>query len=129
MICARQRQPGFSLLEVLVAVAITAMMLGVLYQIFGHSVSTARLRSDYATAIVLAESFLASYPADGAQDAGANLEERFRTRVNVIPFIDPSNAGSVPRFQLVQVTVTVEWDSVDRERTVQLTTLKPIGLL
>jgi type II secretory pathway component PulJ len=51
----RYRQTGMSLLEVLVAFAILALVLGVIMQIFSSGMRASRLGESYSKAVLLAE--------------------------------------------------------------------------
>lgn len=64
---------GFSLLEMLVAVAVLGLTLGALYQAVGGATRNVRIDEKYSYAIVLAESLLANYavvPSVGLKENG-----------------------------------------------------------
>jgi general secretion pathway protein I len=123
---ARRLSRGFSLLELLVALSIMAMALGLLYQ-----ASTGALRGVgdldlEERANVLAQSIVEardSVPAAGWNENGSAAGMAWR--VSTAPFETAvgRNAPNVPR--LHEVRVTVEWDSRRGQRRVELHTLLP----
>ena len=61
--CARRGQSGFGLIEVVVALAIVALMLGVTYQISSISVRSTARSENYLRALATAKSALAEASA------------------------------------------------------------------
>ena len=61
---ARRRSRGYTLIEVLVAFVILAMALTVLLRIFSGGVRNVAVSSDYAKAVLIAESRLATAGID-----------------------------------------------------------------
>ena len=57
----RPLQRGFSLVEMLVAMVILSLSLGVLYQAAAGAIRNARVSGEYTEAVILAESKLAEY--------------------------------------------------------------------
>ena len=57
----RAPQRGFSLVEMLVAMVILSLSLGVLYQAAAGAIRNARVSGEYTQAVILAESKLAEY--------------------------------------------------------------------
>lgn len=57
----RPLQRGFSLIEMLVAMVILSLSLGVLYQAAAGAIRNARVSGEYTEAVILAESKLAEY--------------------------------------------------------------------
>jgi len=118
-------QRGFSLLEVLVAFAIAALALGMLYQVMGSNASQAGSLGQHERAMLLAESLLAAYDAvpaqglnEGAQAAG------YGWQVSSRPYPTPAdNAPQAPH--LHEVLVSVQWLDGTATRTFSLTTLRP----
>ncbi|MDR2153679.1 MAG: prepilin-type N-terminal cleavage/methylation domain-containing protein [Burkholderiaceae bacterium] len=119
------RNRGFSLLEVLVAFAIAALALGMLYQAMGGSARQAANASQQERAMLLAASLLAAYdsvPAQGIDDGdqGAGFDWHVRSQ----PY--PTPADSTPQApHLHEVQVSVQWLDGDAPRTFELTTLRP----
>lgn len=65
---SRVVQYGFSLLEMVVAIAILGISLGMLYQASGGAVRSVSTTEDYVYAVTMAQSLLANYssvPPDG----------------------------------------------------------------
>ena len=123
---ARRVVRGFSLLELLVALSIMAMALGMLYQ-----ASTGALRGVgdldlEERANLLAQSIIEArdaVPAAGWNESGSAAGMAWR--VNTAPYETTvgRDAPTVPR--LHEVRVMVEWDSRRGQRRVELHTLLP----
>jgi general secretion pathway protein I len=116
------RSAGFTLLEVVVALAIMAIALGVLYRAVGGGVRTVGDLSAYSRAVAIGESVLQvrdSVPAEGWNEAGQ--WEGFRWSVASAPYQPGSGAG-VP---LHRVQVDVAWTDGLRDRTFSLVSLRP----
>jgi general secretion pathway protein I len=116
----RAASAGFSLLEMVVAVAILALALGALYQ--AASGATRNVRSDerYAYAVELARSLLAAnarVPADGVSASGETAGE-FNWQVSTRQIdLGRSALASV---SLHDIEVAVRWRDGGRNREVVL---------
>jgi general secretion pathway protein I len=120
------RAKGFSLIEVVVAFAILALSLGVLYQIFASSTRQAALARDYGRALALADAKLAeagitSVLAPGAQSGESEGGLRWQRSVEVA--LEPSEPAQKSPL-LYRVTVEVRWKRDGAERSVTLGTLR-----
>ena len=117
---------GFTLVEVVVALAIMAMALGVLYRAVGGGLRTVGDLSAYSRAAAVGESVLQmrdSVPAEGWNDAGQ--WEGFRWSVASAPY-EPGTGPGVP---LHRVQVDVAWSDGLRDRTFSLVSLRPQQVL
>lgn len=121
-----QAQAGFTLVEVLVALAVLAIGLGSVFQALSGSLGWLdRSRGDQA-ALALAEALLArvghDLPLQG-REVGGRTPDGLTWRVVTSPLDD---AGAVPPGSLVgyQVVVLVEGDGTRRVRPVRLASVR-----
>lgn len=125
-----KRDGGFSLLEVLVAFAITAIALGVILQIVSTGLRSAALSEDYTHAAVLAESKLSLVGVEIPLQEGVSegeFDDRYRWKTVVEPYnseIEDEQLEDHPRVLLFRVAVEVIWQDGSRERRFRLDTLR-----
>ena len=121
----KNRQSGFSLLEIMVAFSIMAMSFGLLYRITGSSALQVSSVQQHEQAMALAASLLDTVPAVPEQglevrDAAVGYEWAIATRHWPT---ESEGQGSAPRLHEVQVTVY--WRDGERVREFSLSTLRP----
>lgn len=120
MRCSRERTSGFSLLEMVVAIAILAISLGTLYQAVSGATRNVRTDEKYAYGVELARSLLANnamVPASGLNAQG-ETEGEFRWEVTAVPA--PMVSNKLPRGVLQAIEVSVNWQDGGKRREVRL---------
>lgn len=124
---ARVSERGFTLIEVIVAFAIVALALSALFQIFSTGLRGSVVTENYNMAVLLADSKLAGIGIEEPLEAGdqsGTFDNGFRWETNVRPYDDGGSTFTPGAIQAFEVTVTVKWGGVVRERTVSLATLR-----
>jgi general secretion pathway protein I len=128
--CAR-RPAGFTLVEVLVALAVMAAAVPIVFQAFHGALHGVRLVDKYGVATLLAESKLASLSAEGPLEEAVRsgrFANGFTWTARVQPFLaEPPAVHDHLPFRPYEVTVTVRFDDRREDRSVSLTTLRLDG--
>jgi general secretion pathway protein I len=123
----RQRESGFTLLEVLVALAILAISLGVLIPVFAGTLDREAALADQKTAAMLAQSKLdtvgSEIPlADGVSDG--TFSNGFSWHIEIAPYKFEYTSRLVTP---MLVTLTVKWPAKNGSRSLTLKTIRLIG--
>lgn len=116
------RQGGMSLLELLVALSIMAMAIGVLYRALGASVQNAGMLQEQQKALMLGQSLLAAKDAiaeTGWNESGESAGFEWQVRTSPVGSAQP---GITP---LHSVVIYVRWGDGGRIRFIELQTLRP----
>ena len=115
------RERGFSLLEMVVAVAILGFSLGALYQAAGGAIRIVRTDEQRSYAIELVRSLIAVYavvPSTGLNETG-ETEGGFSWKVVVEPVALPEDV-SLMEGALQRLSVVISWDDGPKKREVSL---------
>jgi general secretion pathway protein I len=129
------RSAGFSLLEVLVAFVILALVGTMLYRLFGASLNNAGLADEYSRAAVYAESRLATAAADlplrETSDQGTSDDGVYAWSSKVETYVPPGTTADQDRLaqllpmRLWRLSVTVTWPGAPgSQRSVAVSTVR-----
>jgi general secretion pathway protein I len=132
---SRTRARGFSLLEVLVAFVVLALVATALFRLFGGALNNASAADEWSRALLLAESRLAVaanvVPLREASDQGTEGDGRFRWETKVAAYQTPDTspeletASNNTPTRLYRVTSEVHFPSDSGgDRVVALSTVK-----
>jgi len=130
-----QSARGFSLLEVLVAFVIIALVATALFRLFGGALNNAAAADDWSRALLVAESRLAlaaaAIPLRETVEQGVEKDGGLRWQTKVEPYVAPdappeqSAATDTMPTRLYRVTSEVRFPSDSgRDRVVSVYTLK-----
>ena len=120
----RNGQCGFSLLEILVAFAIAAMALGMIYRVMGNDARQAGSLAQRERALALAQSLLAAYTVVPPQEAHDNGDSAgYAWRIDSAPYPTAVNSASPQAAHLHELRAVVSWDS--GAHGIELRTLRP----
>jgi general secretion pathway protein I len=122
--CSPRRAAGFSLVEVLFALAIVGLMLGATASVFRNGLMGHENASDVATAIALAEEKIEAAGVTQTLRPGDSTGEfgRFRWRLSIAAYADQE--APPPDLRLFRIAVEVEWRDGLRQRRFGLATLR-----
>src|SRR5689334_7024531 len=130
----RSGEAGFTLIEIIVAFTVTALILGALYQLFSTGVRSGADAASYGEAVMIAESLLDTLGIVGPLVPGEVRDVvggRF-VRLAVVrsrPDLMESTGGAAAAAAapiLYQIDVEVTWIEARRKRSVSLTTLRVV---
>ena len=128
MACSQQ---GFSLIEILVAFLVTALSLGIIFQIYAKGAAATVLADEYTHALAIAESKLAGASVyDRAYDFEEQGREadKFDWEIRTEEYVNEAQITDFPAsYALMSVDVNVSWQGRGKLRQVNLQTLKPVS--
>jgi general secretion pathway protein I len=116
-LCSRR---GFTLLEVIVAVAIMGISLVLIMQLFSGGLRSGKTSQDYTTAVIHTREKMEEMLINPAAGTG-EFDNGYRWQTEVVPYGSQGKEDS----RLLKISVKVSWS--ERNRTVELTTLKAIS--
>jgi general secretion pathway protein I len=119
---------GFTLIEIVVALLVLAIVSAVLFEGFSVGFRNARTADDFTQAVLIAQSKLAptgvSEPLSAGTESGREAD-KYSWTLRVDPVEVTADDGAKPgRLQPFFVAVDVVWSDGGTERTVSLSTLR-----
>jgi general secretion pathway protein I len=126
---------GFSLIEVLVAFVILALVATALFRLFSSSLTNASAAEEWSRAVQVAESHLASaaaaQPLKEIAERGEEFDGRVKWETAVAPYVaadtdpDLEKASETLATRLYRITCEVRYVGGDgKERTLSLATMR-----
>lgn len=125
----RRRVGGFSLLEVIAAIAVLAIAFAALMQVAGSAMSLTARANERTQAALRARSLLdGAFIMDPVQEGSSEgrFDDTYRWRMNVAPFV-PADAGVDPAAggsRMYRLDVDVLWGDDGHERRAHFSTLR-----
>jgi general secretion pathway protein I len=119
-----QSQRGMTLLELLVAFAIMAISLTMLYRVMGSSARSAGDVDRYQRAVVLAQSLLSlrdAVPEEGWSQRGETAG--YQWSIESAPFGTGLSGPAIP--PLHEIRFSIVWTEGERQRQLDMLTLRP----
>ena len=122
---------GFSLIEMLVALVVLSLSLGVLYQAAMGATRNVRVAAGYGQAVMLAESMLAEHSYITEENFSTSGQfEQYEWSVSAwpAPYLPASelDAAALVPLPLQYLQVIVTWPSGNAPRSVDLLTVVPL---
>lgn len=124
---ARSRQAGFTLLEVLVAVAILGIAIAVVLQLFSANLRSIGVSGNYVAAAAKAEAKMREVLDDDTlteRSLSETTPDGYRIDVSVTSTLG-NRTDKLP-VTLLDISLTVHWIQGTRERALNLRTMKMI---
>jgi general secretion pathway protein I len=117
-----RRQRGFTLLEVLVALAILSVAVVVMLQLFAQGLRLLKVAGDYQRAVLLADQKAREVELvrEGAE-SGQEGEFQWERRATVVPVSADLTVFGLTPLRLFRVSVEVRWSG---NRSVEVATLR-----
>jgi type II secretion system protein I len=120
------RNGGFTLLEILVALAIMSIALVVVFQLFSANMRGITASGDYIHASMLAESKMREILDDdklAEKSSWSDVTEDGNKFDAVVTSVEDKRTENLP-VKLLKIDVTVHWMKGSQERTITLETMK-----
>lgn len=118
-------------METLVAIAVLAIAMVVILQLFSGGLRASKLSGDYTDGVfrakeIMEETLLPATLSEGTREGRFDDGYRWRSEVVFLTPLDENDEEQQKElpFDLYRVTVTVWWPSGERDRRFQLSTLK-----
>lgn len=116
------RKGGFTLIEVIVSIAILSICLVMVMRLFSGGLRASRSSCDYTRAIVHAKEKMEDLTFNPVEDSG-EFDDGFRWETELKPHIVLEDA----RYNLWKLKVKISWtNAIRRENSIELVSLKAL---
>ena len=115
---------GFTLIEVIVAMAIVGISLVMIMQLFSGGLRASRTSCDYTRAVVHAKNTMEELSYDPVPGSG-NFDDGFNWTTEIEAYEEPEESG----YKLLKLKVIISWDDALRKpKSIQLVSLKTLPI-
>jgi general secretion pathway protein I len=125
---SREKAGGFTLIEVLVAFTVAALMLGSLSQVFSTGIGAAALANADKEALLLAQSSLDEVGAGEVlfpRETTDRIGDKYTRTVTLRARSDPTSSIKIgPQLLTFEVEVVISWKSGLQTRSISLQTMR-----
>ena len=124
-----RNEKGFTLLEIIASLAILAVGILTLVQLFSGSMNQAAQADRYLNGVYLAQQKFSQLEMDGfkAEDNEGTFEdETYSWQLEILPYESSLNSEDA-RIELQKVSLRVYWEDKNQEKEVQLVSLNILG--
>ncbi len=112
---------GFTLIEVIIAMALLSICLVMIMQLFAGGLKSARTSCDYTRAVIIAKDKMEELSINPVSESG-EFEEGYRWETEALPYEEGEG------YNLMKIKVKVFWGDVsNRERSIELVSLKVVS--
>ena len=128
----KAKNRGFTLIEVIVALAVLSIGLVVIIELFSGGLRSGRMSAEYTRAINFARFRMEEISTNAAIDEGTEQGRfddhyRWQTQVKRVPFLPgDKNSGFISPVELYQVRINILWQSGSRERSISIESYKTV---
>lgn len=112
---------GFTLMEVIVAIAILSISFVMVMQLFSGGLRASRASCDYTRAVVHAQDKMDEILSDPVMDSG-EFEDGFQWSSVIQPFLEPEDSD----FMIFKIILHVSWQDNARGKSLKLVSLKTL---
>ena len=115
---------GFTLIEVIVAMAIVGISLVMIMQLFSGGLRASRTSCDYTRAVVHAKNTMEELSYDPVPGSG-NFDDGFNWTTEIEAYEEPEESS----YKLLKLKVIISWDDALRKpKSIQLVSLKTLPI-
>jgi general secretion pathway protein I len=128
----RKKDIGFTLIEVVVALAILGIGLTVIIELFAGGLRLARVSEEYTRAVNLARNKMEEMAwkpptAEGTEEGEFNETYRWKVETKKIDLLPPERETDYkPPVELIQIKMNVLWKSGSKERSLEIESYRTI---
>ncbi len=126
----RLRARGFTLIEVILALAVFALAFGLILETMGAASQNARLADQLGRVALLAQNELDAIGVDAPVQVGTRngeFDDNYRYEINIQPYVpEDSTVPETTQIKLYRIDLDVSWGNGGNVRTERFSTIKSV---